>query len=456
MNEGNVELAATLVPFVKSGAVGLRKLEKKVTLLLASRRLPERKGWWSDEEIEALLRQLAAMDSNSFAVGVGEREGRVVSRLVAKRCHGLSHGMGRSGNLAGAQPKAAGSSLLVVLTNLLVLEALQLSGDGAVKECMVVPVATGMALLLCLVALKKQRPLAKHVIWCRCDQNSAVKAVAMSGLSLVPVAGLVKGDAIVTDIESIGRLLQELGSDSVACVLTTTSCFAPRVPDDVEAMARLCAERGVPHLVNNAYGVQCASIMKQLARAQRVGRVDGYVQSTDKNFCVPVGGAVIAGPITSLAAAEYAGRASSGPIVDVFVTLLSLGSAGWKEMLEERERLAVWMRSELRAGKAGLKLLETEANPISFALKVEGRDAKMLGSMLFTRNLTGHRVCERNAKTTDSFVNWGQHLPLYEPAEAYLTVAVSVGATREELETALTIIVKTVREKSKRDAKKAL
>src|SRR5690349_12641574 len=42
----------------------------------------------------------------------------------------------------------------------------------------------------------------------------------------------------------------------VVCVMTTTSCFAPRSPDNLPAIARICAEHGVPHLVNNAYGVQ--------------------------------------------------------------------------------------------------------------------------------------------------------------------------------------------------------
>ena len=32
-----------------------------------------------------------------------------------------------------------------------------------------------------------------------------------------------------------------------------------------------------------------------LLQASRVGRVDAFVQSTDKNYMVPVGGAVIAG-----------------------------------------------------------------------------------------------------------------------------------------------------------------
>ena len=47
--------------------------------------------------------------------------------------------------------------------------------------------------------------------------------------------------------------------------------------------------------VNNAYGVQSSKCSFLLDEAARVGRLDLFVQSTDKNFLVPVGGAVIAG-----------------------------------------------------------------------------------------------------------------------------------------------------------------
>ena len=77
--------------------------------------------------------------------------------------------------------------------------------------------------------------------------------------------------------------------------MTTTSCFAPRAPDDVVGVARLCLKHNVRHVVNNAYGVQCSKTCAQIARASRVGRVDVVVASTDKNFLVPVGGAVVAG-----------------------------------------------------------------------------------------------------------------------------------------------------------------
>lgn len=47
--------------------------------------------------------------THSIAVEyVGEREGRVVCPLVARRHYLLAHGIGRSGDIAAEQPKAAG------------------------------------------------------------------------------------------------------------------------------------------------------------------------------------------------------------------------------------------------------------------------------------------------------------------------------------------------------------
>ncbi len=50
------------------------------------------------------------MDSNNFLdnAGVGEREGRVFSSLVLRSRYRMSHGVGRSGDIAAVQPKAAG------------------------------------------------------------------------------------------------------------------------------------------------------------------------------------------------------------------------------------------------------------------------------------------------------------------------------------------------------------
>lgn len=125
----------------------------------------------------------------------------------------MAHGMGRSGDLAEAQPKAAGSSLLCTLTNALVLDLMHTFGKfwflktftyclmckessyifceivfndsfsvcGKVVDAMVVPMATGMTISLCLQTMKEARPNAKWVIWLRIDQKSCLKAIQSAG-----------------------------------------------------------------------------------------------------------------------------------------------------------------------------------------------------------------------------------------------------------------------------------
>ena len=61
-------------------------------------------------------------------VGIGEREARIASDLVAKRHYYLGHGIGRSGDISEVQPKAAGSSLLSKLTNSFVMDILKIAG----------------------------------------------------------------------------------------------------------------------------------------------------------------------------------------------------------------------------------------------------------------------------------------------------------------------------------------
>lgn len=129
------------------------------------------------------------MDSNNFsaAVGAGEREARVFSQLVWRRHFGFGHGIGRSGDIAAVQPKAAGSSLLYKLTNRLALHATQLCGITRARACLVLPTATGMSLALVLLALRAQRPPgASLVIWSRIDQKSCFKSIVATGEYTVP------------------------------------------------------------------------------------------------------------------------------------------------------------------------------------------------------------------------------------------------------------------------------
>jgi O-phospho-L-seryl-tRNASec:L-selenocysteinyl-tRNA synthase len=134
------------------------------------------------------------MDSNNFPnnCGVGEREGRVYSNLVSRKTWSLAHGVGRSGDLREPQPKAAGSSMIVALTNSLVVDWLRFNGARSIKEAFVAPVATGMAIGLCLLTLRLRRPNAKYVVWSRIDQKACFKAIITAGYIPI-IVDLVKG-----------------------------------------------------------------------------------------------------------------------------------------------------------------------------------------------------------------------------------------------------------------------
>ena len=85
--------------------------------------------------------------------------------------------------------------------------------------------------------------------------------------------------------------------------------------------------------------LQARVLCKQISQAWRKGRVDVVVQSTDKNFMVPVGGSIIAaGPnhahLIDKINAAYPGRASASPMIDLLVTLLHWGATGWKQVLQ--------------------------------------------------------------------------------------------------------------------------
>eukprot|EP00775_Hariotina_reticulata_P012426 gene12426-12562_t len=296
-------LASQLVSgsYINQGAAALAARKKQVKALLSNRRLPQH--GWDEATIQLLLQDLALMDSNNFPgqVGLGEREGRVACPLVAAAHGRLAHGIGRSGDITAEQPKAAGSSVLAKLSADLAADALRLAGladlGPAVKTCL--------------------------------------KSITAANLVPVVVELLRHGDELVTDVAGIAAAIEQLGTASVAAVVTTTSCFAPRV------------------------------LTAAVTAACRRGRVDAIVQSTDKNFMVPVGGAVITAPagregawgfnrgwLIDAVAKNYPGRASMTAHWDLLVTLLYWGVAGWTEKLQQREELFEYLKQKLAAAAA--------------------------------------------------------------------------------------------------------
>lgn len=90
-----------------------------------------------------------------------------------------------------------------------------------------------------------------------------------SGLQPIIIDPVQCGDELHTDVQAIEAQLSTLGSDNILCVLSTTSCFAPRVSDSLEKVACLCQKYNVPHLVNNAYGLQSTRLMHSIQDASR-------------------------------------------------------------------------------------------------------------------------------------------------------------------------------------------
>lgn len=51
------------------------------------------------------------------------------------------------------------------------------------------------------------------------------------GFAPVVIPNVLEGDEVRTNVAELERKITELGPDSILCVLSTSSCFAPRAPD---------------------------------------------------------------------------------------------------------------------------------------------------------------------------------------------------------------------------------
>lgn len=132
-----------------------------------------------------------------------------------------------------------------------------------------------MTISLVLLALASYRPGCKVVMWLRIDQKTCLKSIYTAGCTAHVVSNKMEGDNVVTDLEGLAAAIAQVGADNVLAVISTTSCFAPRRPDDVKGVARLCRDVQIPHVVNHAYGLQDAQTNKLMCSA------GAYLQSRD-------------------------------------------------------------------------------------------------------------------------------------------------------------------------------
>lgn len=91
--------------------------------------------------------------------------------------------------------------------------------------------ATGMTLTFCMLSIRQTKPLAKYVLMPRIDQKSCIKSVIASGFTPVIIENILVSDELRTDLKMLNLKISELKSENIACIFSTTSCFAPRAMD---------------------------------------------------------------------------------------------------------------------------------------------------------------------------------------------------------------------------------
>jgi O-phospho-L-seryl-tRNASec:L-selenocysteinyl-tRNA synthase len=104
----------------------------------------------------------------------------------------MGHGIGRSGDVSAVQPKAAGSSLIAKLTKHLSKDAIKLCGYQDVADAIILPLATGMTLTLCLQTIKSTRMQAKYVLWPRIDQKTCLKCIITANLTPIAIENIIE------------------------------------------------------------------------------------------------------------------------------------------------------------------------------------------------------------------------------------------------------------------------
>ena len=62
-------------------------------------------------------------------------------------------------------------------------------------------------------------------------KNYYPQSMISAGFTPIVIENLLEGDELRTDVEAIEQAILRVGSEQVLCVHTTTSCFAPRVPE---------------------------------------------------------------------------------------------------------------------------------------------------------------------------------------------------------------------------------
>ncbi|SCM19338.1 O-phosphoseryl-tRNA(Sec) selenium transferase, putative [Plasmodium chabaudi adami] len=340
-------------------------------------------------------------------VKIGERESRIYSSIVRNKYFGFGHGIGRSGNLEDVQPKSAGNSLLCKMTTNMVKYLIKSFGIKKCEDVYILPYATGMCISTCLLYLKGMRKDSEWVIISRIDHKTCYKCLDFCNLKYIVVDMIFINDELQTDEKKIENLMKKL-NEKICCIITVTSSYAPRNSDNILKISQLCNKYDIPHVINNGFGLQCTYICKEIQKCyESKGRIDFVVQSCDKNFLLPINGGIVFSSNAKMMKElkkTYPGRTPVNVYLDLFITLLELGKNKIMSLREKRVEHFNWINDQVQkiCLKYNLKLIKTNKNKISIAINLNHlynycgytnpKIINMLGSFLFYRNVTGHRV----------------------------------------------------------------
>ncbi len=433
--------------------IGLNSQFEPINQLFKQRTIPERD--WNDEQIKQLLFILSNLDSDKDpkSIRIGEREGRISTRILNELSGGFCHGVGRGGELTAAQPKAAGASLMQNLTNKIVLSLIRNLGLVNIKSALCVPLATGMSIGLAIrgalnyynIDFNKQN----MVLMTQIDHKSPIKGIKFIGGDINIVNGHFgpnyhADEGVYCSIEDIEKHYSE-NSDKISIILSNCSFFAPRVPDDLKKIAIFAQNNNLIHIINNAYGVQSPEILKLIRRAIDSGRVDAIVQSTDKSFLTPVGGAVITSPyikiIDSISKA-YAGRASANSCLNLMVSLLSMGKERYLDEIKHQKINRILLEEKLTniALKNNEKIIKSK-NQISCAMSLtslSSENISKLGGYLYNLRVTGPRVINIKESSFGSCTT-REELPF-----SYIVMNAAIGVKKNDILSAIKMLEKAI------------
>jgi len=360
---------------IKRSSIGFKDIWKPIMELFQQRKIPEH--GWSNFQIRQLLNILSNLDSDKDpgSIRIGEREGRISCDILNEVSGGFCHGIGRSGELTAAQPKAAGASLMQNLTNKIVLSLIKSLGLPNVKAALTVPFGTGMSIGMAIRGALNYYKIDLHkkpiILMTQIDHRSPRKGIEYIGGVLKIIPGRYGNnyyakEGVFTNIDEIKKIYHA-NSNKISAIVSSTCFFAPRVPDNIKEIAKFAKENQIIHIINNAYGL-------------------------------PVGGAVITSPNPDLVEAIskcYAGRASASPVVQLLVSLLSMGKQGYLSRIEKQQQNHKILEEALtNVGKEFNEQIIECNNPVSCAMSLKNISKEKiqdLGGILYNLRVTGPR-----------------------------------------------------------------